>query len=166
MTTTTKKRFHEKKRRGEAGWRSPRASFFSSLLLVQTLLGPTGCSNEAKRETASLSAAVERWQRADGPQKAPAAADVRAVVCSDAAVVDAKAACVGAIDATAKALDLKHDVEVGLDDLEQKRLAPDDPRARELPKKLDDAERLLIEGRAGMSACDAKLLALRMKHGV
>ena len=124
------------------------------------------CTSEAKTETASLASAMDRYQRAEMPQKATAAADVRAVVCATPEVVDAKNVCVGAIDATAKALALKHEVEVGLDDLEQHRITKDDPRAKELPQKLDDAERLLKEARAGMKDCDAKVLALRMKHGV
>ncbi len=124
------------------------------------------CSNDAKRETASLASAMERYQRAESAQKATAAGDVKAVVCGNPEVVAAKTVCVAGIDATVKALALKHDVEVGLDDLEQKRIAKDDPRAKELPAKLDESERLLLQGRAGMQDCDAKLLALRMKHGV
>jgi hypothetical protein len=124
------------------------------------------CSDDAKRETASLSAAMERYQRAEAAQKATAANDVRAVVCGSAEVVATKTTCVTGIDATVKALALKREVEIGLEDIEQKRMTVDDPRAKELPKKLDDAERFFIEGRATMKECDQKLLALRMKHGV
>ncbi len=133
---------------------------------VLAVLSLTACSDDAKRETASLAAAMERYQRAEPAQKATVAGDVNAVVCGNPEVVAAKAVCVAGIDATVKALVLKHEVEVGLDDLEQKRLTREEPRAKELAGKLAESERLLLEGRAGMQDCDAKLLALRMKHGV
>jgi hypothetical protein len=136
------------------------------LLALALALMLAGCTSEARSETASLASALERYQKAELPQRAAAAADVKAVACGTAEVAEVKATCVSAIDATAKALALKHEVELGLDDLEQHRITKDDVRAKELPKKLDDAEQLLRDARAGMKECDAKVLALRMKHRV
>jgi len=139
---------------------SPRAA---SLLV---LLAVAACASTAKRETASLAEAVERWQRADVPQKAAATADVRAVGATDAEVAAARTACLGAMDATVRALDLKQQVERGLADLEAKRITPDDPAAAALPGKLDESERLLKEGRRAMTDCEQKVMSLRMKYGV
>ena len=160
--------FHGKTGRREV-FLDPNPNFPSSRLPVKIILTLTlvvACSDDAKRETASLAAAMERYQRAETVQKATVAGDVRAVVCGNAEVVAAKTTCVAAIDATVKALSLKDEVEVGLDDLEQKRLTREEPRAKALGGKLAESERLLLEGRTGMRECEAKLLALRMKHGV
>ena len=126
----------------------------------------TACAPAAKRETASLAAAVERYQLSDVSSKSAAAADIRAALCDDPDVARAKGACVSAVDTTAKAMDLKREVETGLDDLEKKRVTADELRQRDLPKKLDDAERLLNDGRGAMKSCVDQVMALRLKYGV
>jgi len=90
---------------------------------------------------------------------------VVAVACTDAEVCAAKQVCLAAIVPTTRALVLKDEVAARLGDLQAKRLAPDAPEADALPAKLDEAERLLHEGRAKMTECDAKLVGLRVRHG-
>ena len=74
-------------------------------------------------------------------------------------------ACVAAIEPTSRALALKDEVAARLAEVEARRLAPDSPEARALPDKLDEAQRLLEEGRAHMADCDARLAALAVAFG-
>ncbi|MEO6420621.1 MAG: hypothetical protein ABIP39_14500 [Polyangiaceae bacterium] len=119
-----------------------------------------------KKEARALSTAIERFRLASDAEKGAAATQIAAVECTDAAVCEAKQACVAASDATAKGLALKAEVERLLADVQAKRLAPDDPSAKALPDKLDDADRLLKAGHRDMKACDEKVMALKLKYGV
>jgi hypothetical protein len=51
-------------------------------------------------------------------------------------------------------------------DLEKGALAKDSPEASALPGKLDEAEKLLQDGRAKMATCDARLTDLHIDFGV
>jgi hypothetical protein len=139
----------------------------SRVLLSVVALAALGaaCTGAGKREAASLSEAVDRYRRADDGSKEAHGRDVAALSCTEARVCEAKQACLAAIEPTTRALALKDEVVRRLGDLEQKRLAPDSPEAQALPGKLDDAERLLEEGRTKMTVCDAKLAELRVAFG-
>jgi hypothetical protein len=123
------------------------------------------CSGSAKRETASLLAAMELYERADDASKGAQAQAVAGVACTATQVCDAKRACVAAITPTAQALALKDEVSARIDDLQTRRLAPDSPEAQALPAKLDLATKLLNEGRARMPECERKLAELRIASG-
>jgi hypothetical protein len=123
------------------------------------------CTNAGKREAASLTEAVDRYRHADDANKEAQSHAVAAVACTDERVCAAKSACMAAIEPTNRALALKDEVTRRLADLEQKRLAPDSPDARALPGKLDEAERLLKDGHAKMTVCDAKLAELHTQLG-
>ncbi len=125
----------------------------------------TACGSSAKRETAALSAAVDRYRRADNSSKAAEAQIVAGVACTGEKVCGAKAACVAAIDPTTRALQLKDEVTRRLGDLQNKRLSPESPEAEALPAKLDEATRLLGEGRAKMAICDKQLTDLEVASG-
>lgn len=124
------------------------------------------CSGSVKRETASLVAAVDRFERAEDTSKVAQVQAVAAVACSAAQVCDAKRACLSAIEPTAQALALKEEVAARIEDLQKKRLSQDSPEAQALPDKLDLASKLLKEGRAKMPACEKKLADLRVASGV
>lgn len=115
------------------------------------------CAGGARRESAALSDAVDRYRRADNGSKASQGQSVAAVACTVGEVCAAKQACLAAIDPTTRALALKDEVAARLVDIQAKRLAPDAPEADALPGKLDEAERLLHEGRTQMAECDARL---------
>lgn len=132
-----------------------------ALLLVVLL----GCTATAKREADTLASAVEAYRRTDGPMKPARARAVSEVACSDARVCEAKGDCVAAIDATMRALALKDEVAARVGDIEHGTLAPSSPEASALPGKLDEAEKLLHEGRDKMRLCDEKLANLRMEVG-
>ncbi len=144
---------------------APKGAAASRAILLGSL-ALLACSGSVKRETASLVAAVDRYERADDASKAAQAQEVAAVPCSAAAVCEAKRACLAAIGPTARALTLKDEVSARIDDLQAKRLAPDSPEAQALPGKLDLATKLLNEGRAKMSDCERKLADLRIASGV
>lgn len=124
------------------------------------------CANHAKREAATLVDAVDHFRRADDASKPAQVQAIAGVACTDAKVCDAKQACLGAADATARAFALKDEVARCLADVEQKRLAPDAPEAKALPGRLDEAQKLLEQGRAKMSDCEKKLADLRVDYGV
>jgi len=121
------------------------------------------CST-AKQEAASLVAATDRFHKAENTEKPDRARAIARVACTDAEVCEAKRLCQAATQPTAEALALKAEVERGLAELEQGKLAKTDDAAAALPDKLDDAERLLAEGHAAMPACDQKILALRARY--
>jgi hypothetical protein len=124
------------------------------------------CANPAKREAATLVDAVDRFRRADDASKATQVQAIAGVACTDAKVCDAKQSCLAAADATARAFALKDEVARRLGDIEQKRLAPDAPEAKALPGQLDEAQKLLEQGRAKMPDCEKKLADLRVNYGV
>lgn len=124
------------------------------------------CSGSAKREASILIAAVDAFRRAESQQKEAEAKRVAAVACTDDRVCEAKRACVSALEPTAQALILKEQVERSVASIEGKTLALDSPEARGLPAKLDEAQRLLSDGRAKMAACDRRLAELQLQLGM
>jgi hypothetical protein len=140
--------------------------FRSGLFLAAALASALpACTGAGKREAASLTEAVDRYRHADDANKEAQGRAVAAVACTDDRVCAAKSACMAAIEPTTQALTLKDEVTRRLADLEQKRLAPDSPEAQALPGKLDEAERLLKDGHAKMTICDAKLAELHTQLG-
>jgi hypothetical protein len=123
------------------------------------------CAGAGKRETNALSAAVDRYRRVAEPEKAAEAEAVGRVGCTDDKVCAAKTACIAAIDPTTRALALKDDVTRRLADLQQNRITPSSPEAQALPDKLDEATRLLGEGRTKMADCDKQLTDLELTYG-
>lgn len=135
------------------------------LRLAAALIGVMACEGSARRESALLTDAVDRYRRAEMGAKAAQRQAILALACTDAEVCAAKQACLAAINPTTRALALKDEVASRLGDIQNGRLAPDAPEADALPGKLDEAERLLREGRAKMADCDGRLADLRVHHG-
>jgi hypothetical protein len=131
---------------------------------VACLALATACSGAGKREAAALVASVDRFLHASGPSTAAQAKAVSDVPCTDARVCEAKQICVAAVDPTAKAIELKDEVDQRLGEIQAAKLAPDSPEARALPAKLDDATRLLKEGHDKMQACETALADLQVAY--
>jgi hypothetical protein len=131
-------------------------------LVVLALLAAS-CSS-AKQEASSLVAAVDRFHRAENIDKPDRATAITLVACSDPTVCEAKAACQTATKATADALILKADVETKLAEVRRGALSKTDDAVQALPGKLDEAGRLLGEGRKAMPDCDQKILVLRSRY--
>jgi hypothetical protein len=125
----------------------------------------SACRPSGKVEAASLDDAVDRYRRAEGTQKVSESEAVAALPCTSPEVCDAKKACLGAMDATTRALALKDEVARTVGDLQEKRLALDASAVQDLPGKLDEATRLLQEGRTKMTDCEKQLVDLRLKFG-
>lgn len=123
------------------------------------------CHGSGKGEATSLDDAVDRYRRAEGPQKLSELQAVTDLPCTIAEVCEAKTACLAAIGPTTRALALKDEVGRMLGDLQEKRLPLDAAAAQELPGKLDEATRLLQEGRTQMTDCDKKLADLQLHYG-
>ena len=129
------------------------------------MLALGACLGAGKGEATSLDDAVDRYRRAEGPQKLSELQAVTDLPCSIAEVCEAKAACLAAMGPTTRALALKDEVARVLGDLQEKRLPLDAAAAEELPGKLDEATHLLQEGRAQMADCDKKLADLELHYG-
>jgi hypothetical protein len=134
--------------------------------LVALSLAALAACGAAKQEAASLVAAVDRFHKAENADKPARETAIAAVVCTDTDVCEAKRVCELTAKATASGLLLKAEVERGLAALEKGTLSKTDDAAKALPAKLDEAQRLLGEGHAGMPACDQKILALRGQYGL
>lgn len=109
--------------------------------------------------------AMDRYRRADNEAKAAEARHVGAATCTDPKVCGAKRACLASIEPTARALSIKEEVARRLSDVEMKRTAPDSPEAEALPGMLDEAEKLLNEGRIRMPDCEKRLTDLQLEFG-
>jgi hypothetical protein len=107
---------------------------------------------------------MDRFRKADNAAKPARVDSLRDVKCSATDVCAAREACLGSAEATAKALRLKSEVEIGLSAIEKGTLAKESPEARGLTRKLDEAEELLKQGFAALQPCDAQILALRRKY--
>jgi hypothetical protein len=133
--------------------------------LVPMSMVVVACHGSGKGEATSLDDAVDRYRRAEGAQKLSELQAVTDMPCSIAEVCEAKATCVAAMGPTMRALALKDEVARMLGDLQEKRVALDAAAAQELPGKLDEATRLLQEGRTQMAECDKKLADLELHYG-
>jgi hypothetical protein len=131
--------------------------------LLALCLFCVSCSS-AKQEASSLVAAVDRFHRAENRDKPERAAAIATVACTDPAVCEAKTACQAATKSTADALILKAEVEIKLGEVRHGTLSKTDDAVAALPGKLDDAGRLLEEGRKAMPACDQAILVLRGRY--
>jgi hypothetical protein len=110
--------------------------------------------------------AVDRFRHADNAAKPGLAPGVDGVGCSATDVCEAKRACTAAIDPTARALAIKNEVEQRLGDIQRGALDPHSPEASALPGRLDEATKLLEEGKAKMPDCERKLTDLKVQYGV
>jgi hypothetical protein len=132
-------------------------------LAIAALLILVACDGD-RPDAERVITAVDRYRRAENPEKPARADDLRATPCSAADVCRAKEACLASAEPTAKALRLKQEVEKTLGAVERGELPQDSPEARALPKKLDDAEAFLKDGFDHLTSCDAEIIALRRKH--
>ena len=123
------------------------------------------CTSAGKQQAVSLANAVDAYRHAPGSAKADRGKAVADVTCSEPKVCAAKQACVAAIDPTVRALALKDEVTARIADIEKGVLAKDSPEAQALPGKLNEAERLLKDGRGKMDDCDSKLVQLQSEYG-
>jgi hypothetical protein len=136
----------------------------SSLLLLLLLLSFVACDSADRQDAASVVSAIRRFRSADNASTPSAVDALKATPCSSDDACRTKQTCLVSGEATANALRLKSEVEQGLVDLERGTLAKDSPEAKEMPKKLDQAETLLKKGLEGLPACDEQVVALRRKH--
>ena len=137
----------------------------SWLALLAFAVGLVACDG-TKREAASLVAAVDRYRQAPVGAKSAPEGDLEAVACADPEVCAAKVACVAAARPTVRGYALKAEVESALAELHDGAIDRDQAAAKGLPEKLDEASRLLDEGHAALTACDAKIVALRLRYGL
>jgi hypothetical protein len=148
-----------------AGTRARAAMVAELSVALIAIASLVACDAAARRESAALGRAVDAYRQAPASAKAERGKAVGAVECSEAKVCEARDACVAAIDPTTRALALRDEVAARIGDIEKGKLAPDSPDAHALPAKLDEAERLLQEGRGKMADCDRKLVDLKADYG-
>ncbi|MCL2779356.1 MAG: hypothetical protein FWD73_15285 [Polyangiaceae bacterium] len=124
-----------------------------------------GCSSD-RTQAAQVVEAVRRFRRADNRDKPAMAEALGAVRCTLADVCRVRDDCLASAEATAKALRLKNEVEIGISALKSGALARDSAEAEALPRKLDEAETLLKAGFERMPACDDSIRVLKRKYGI
>jgi hypothetical protein len=125
-------------------------------------LAAGGCADPAKGEAASLVAAIDRFRRAEYPGKPALLGPLKDVPCKDATVCAAKDACVAHAEPLVQAITMKTEVQLRLGDGDAAAM---DLEARAaMLAKLDEASRLLDQGRAAQGACDQKTLELKIKY--
>jgi hypothetical protein len=124
------------------------------------------CDGAAKREAASVVAAVDQFRRADNAARPARVEALRALQCSNADVCRARELCLASAEPTGKALSLKAEVEGALARVERGELPPTSPEAKALPGKLDEAQALLDRGHEALGACDDAILALKRTYAI
>ncbi len=134
-------------------------------MIVSLAITGSACGVE-RREAASLIEAVDRYRRADIAAKAPLADALARVPCTAVDVCHARDACLAAARPTVQGAVLKREVEASLAELRAGKITREEAGGRALPQKLDDAARLLEDGRAKIGACEAETTALRLKYGL
>jgi hypothetical protein len=142
-----------------------RSSLFT-LFVTSSAILVGACDGAERRDAQSVVAAVTRFRTADNASTPAMVEALKATPCTAPDVCKTRDDCVTTGEATARALRLKGDVERGLAALESGTLAKDSAEARELPKKLDDAEALLKQGHDGLAKCDEEVQALKRKHRI
>lgn len=143
-----------------------RSGLVPSLVAFAACAALAGCDGAERRDAASVVTAVARFRSADNASTPAMVEALKATPCTALDVCKTRDDCVATGEATAKALRLKTEVEQGLAALEKGTLAKDSPEAQELPKKLDEAERLLKQGHDGLTKCDEQVQALKRKHRI
>ncbi|MBX3263280.1 MAG: hypothetical protein KIS78_19580 [Labilithrix sp.] len=138
----------------------------AALGLAASLLALAACESAERREAQSVVIAVARFRSADHASTPAMVEALKATPCTAPDVCKTRDDCASTGEATARALRLKAEVERGLAALEDGSLAKDSPEARELPKKLDEAEVLLKQGHEGLAKCDEDVQALKRKHRI
>jgi hypothetical protein len=136
----------------------------SAAIVVVLMAAIAGCGRSAKSEAVALTTAVDRCRKAGAATRSVEVKNVEDLPCTVDDVCAAKRSCAEGLARTAEALAIKDRVAARLDDIEAKRLAPDDPEAEALAGQLDMATRLLGQGRVKMTICDTRLAELSMKY--
>jgi len=121
------------------------------------------CTNPARQEARSLVEAVDRYRKAENPEKPPLADALEKVSCSDDEVCAAKDACTKTATPMAKALRKQRDAEIAILQVADGAIPKTDPRATALPGELDEVDRLIKESQDALASCDEKITALRVK---
>ncbi|HEY8088404.1 MAG TPA: hypothetical protein VIF09_11180 [Polyangiaceae bacterium] len=133
--------------------------------LLALVLVAVGCTS-GKQDAASLATAVDRYRKASLDAKKPLVDALEAVPCSDEDVCAAKSACLAAARPTVKGMALMAEVRLALDAVDAGTLGVPEAASRGLPGKLDEASRLLEEGKSRVGECDARVLALKSRYGL
>jgi hypothetical protein len=121
------------------------------------------CTNPARQEARSLVEAVDRYHKAENPEK-PAAADaLEKVACTDEEVCAAKEACTKAAAAMANGLRKQEHAAGAINAMSDGSLAKNDPSVLAAALEVEEADQLMRQGNDAMPACDDKIAALRVK---
>lgn len=136
------------------------------VFIAGVALGSLGCDSAERREAQSIVNAITRFRTADNASTPGAVRALKATPCSTPEICRAREVCLASGEATAKALELKADVEKQIARLEKGELAKDSDEAKALATKLDEAETMLKRGHEGLPDCDAEVVSLKRKHRI
>ena len=134
-------------------------------LLFLVLLVPLGaCKDAAREETRTLFEAVTHFRLATDGEKHARITDIQRVTCSAKDVCDARDTCLRMAEEWDHSLTLRVTVKSTLDEIGQKTLSKDDPRAQALPSLLDESEAALNNAHTLARTCDEQLSGVTARH--
>jgi len=134
-------------------------------VVALVLVALAACDTAGRKEAADLDRAVAAYREAENPRKPELATRIAAVPCEKKDVCDARAACVATAKPTGEGLAKKHEVEAFMAN-DFPKLSPGDPKALEMLIALDAAEKLLIQGRDALPACDEAMRQVRKTYAL
>jgi hypothetical protein len=109
---------------------------------------------------------MDRFRKSDNARKPSMLETLRAAVCTNDDVCQAKETCLASASSTSRALVLKDEVERALAQVESGKLSKDSPEAADLSTKLEASTAELQKGFALLGACDDALMALRRRYSL
>ncbi len=126
---------------------------------VALLVLLAACDGPDRRDAQNISNLVGRIRNDDNA----GVDDLKNAPCQQLEVCQTRDACVATLEPKQKALKLKREVEIGVAALEAHKLDKTSEEAKALPKKIDDAERLLEEGQQKQPLCDERLADVKRR---
>ena len=137
-----------------------------AIYMLPILLGCVACENPQRRETESLSRALERFRLAEDADQAREAKNLESLTVTDAEVTRVKRTCVDAAKDSTDGMALVAEAKPLVAKVSLGALAKDSPEALALGPKLDRADALLRKGKDEMTRCDSEISALKRKVGL
>jgi hypothetical protein len=138
---------------------------WSVTLCAICAIGLIGCEDRGKREAEQLVSAIDAYRRAPLDQVGEAVQRLESASCEASATCTAKDACLKSARPSREGMARLTEVKLAMrPDADLESLRPED-RAK-LDAQMNDAERLLKEGKDALVGCDAEVLALRRRFAL
>ncbi len=135
------------------------------VFVVSLAIALGACDQAGRKEASELDRAVSAYREAENNRKPELALRIAQVPCEKKDICDARTACVTSAKPTGEGLSKKHLVEAFMAN-DFPKLQPGDPKAIEMLLELDAAEKLLVQGRDTLPACDEAMRQIRKAYSL